>query len=68
MPTYDELTKADELMNKDIISHELEIIRRLIEESNAHQNFITDVFMKNCERFAERITKIETALFGKSED
>lgn len=37
-------------------------------ENNQHQNVINDVFMKNFERFAKRITKIEIALFGKSED
>ena len=55
-------------MSNDLIAKNLEIVKKLVHESNEHQNTITDVFMKNFERFADRITKIEIELFGKSED
>lgn len=39
-----------------------------VKEAQKNQDIITQVFMDNFERFADRITKIEVKLFGKSED
>ena len=55
-------------MDNELVAKNLELVKTLIKESNEHQNAITDVFVKNFERFADRISKIEIQLFGKSEE
>ena len=55
-------------MDSEIIKKKLDEVKNLITTAHDDQEKITDVFLRNFERFAERITRIEMELFGKSED